>query len=115
MKKKFIPRTVGSYGMTAHPLIVGDTCMESDEFCTDYGKFERKGEVRHKVSRELIRVRADLSDTWFSIPATTTTEHGYVTAQEEVDSRQELVFIPHTNQLDETPAQYRARWRKDSK
>ena len=116
MKKKFIPRTVGYYGMTAHPLIVGDTCMESDELCTDYGKFERKGEVRHKVSRELIRVRADLADTWFSIPATSDIEHGYVTAQENPDGiRGELVFIPHTNQLDETPAQYRARCRKDSK
>jgi hypothetical protein len=115
MKKKFIPRTVGHYFSVARPLIVGDTCIESEELCTDYGKFERKGEVRHKVSHELVLVRADLPDTWFSIPATTTTEHGYVTAQEEVDGRRELVFIPHTNQLDETPAQYRARCRKDSK
>jgi len=115
MKKKFIPRTVGRYFSVAYPLIVGDTCIESEELCTDYGKFERKGEVRHKVSRELIRVRADIADTWFSIPATSDIEHGYVTAQEKVDGLRELVFIPHTNQLDETPAQYRARCRKDSK
>jgi len=28
---------------------------------------------------------------------------------------EEMVFVPHTNQLKETPAQYRARCRKDSK
>ena len=113
MKKKFIPRTVGRYLSVAHPLIVGDTCIESEELCTGYGKFERKGEVRHRMSGELVRVRADLSDTWFSIPATTATEHGFVLLS--CLGGEEMVFIPHTNQLDETPAQYRARCRKDSK
>jgi len=109
MKTKFTARTVGNYGCSAHPLVFGVTQIESEGFCTDYGRFERKGEVRHVLSKALVRVRADIADTWFSTPATTTTESGYVTLREE-----ELVFIPYTSQS-ETPVQYRARIRKDSR
>ena len=109
MKTKFTARTVGNYGCSAHPLILGVTQIESEGLCTDYGRFERKGEVRHVLSKQLVRVRADISDTWFSIPATTATETGYVTSRGD-----ELVFIPHTSQS-ETPVQYRARVRKESR
>jgi len=109
---KFIPRIVGSYGMIAHPIENGVTCLESECLCTYHGKFERKGVVRHKISQELIRVRADVADTWFSIPATTATEHGFIVVKDDRSDNKELTFIPHTDQLKETPAQYRSRIRK---
>ena len=114
MKTKFTARTVGNYGCSAHPLILGVTQIESEGLCSDYGRFERKGEVRHVLSKQLVRVRADIADTWFSIPATTATENGYVTSREEADGSKELVFIPYTSQ-NERPAQYRARVRKESR
>lgn len=69
----------------------------------DYGQFRRKGKVFHRDTGKLIPVRADIADTWFSIPATTATEHGFVSIN--TDSG-ELQFTPHTEQT-QTPAEYR--------
>ena len=75
--------------------------------CSDYGKFERRGLVRHAKTGALVRVRMDIPDTYFSIPATTETEHGYVTTKELATLDQtEWEFRPHTEQT-QTPAQFR--------
>lgn len=84
--------------MTAHPMWAGETCIEGESLCSDYGQFRRKGLVRHEKTRELVRVRADIPDTWFSIPATTESEHGFVTSREDAEGNAEFLFIPHTEQ-----------------
>ena len=101
------PRIGNYYGMAIHPLIMGATWVEGEMWCTDYGQFRRRGLVRHSVTKALVRVRCDVPDTYFSIPATTDTEHGYVTT---ADSG-ELEFRPHTTQ-DQTPAEFRKETRK---
>lgn len=101
------PRIGNCYGMPVHPLTQGATWLEGEMWCTDYGQFRRRGLVRHSGTKELVRVRADVADTFFSIPATTDTEHGYVTG---ADSG-ELEFRPHTSQ-EQTPAQFRKELRK---
>jgi len=103
---KYIPR-IGNYlGMTIHPLIMGDTWMEGELWNTDYGQFRRRGLVRHSVTKKLVRVRADVPDTVFSIPATTAEEHGFLAC---LDGK--LEFRPHTTQ-DFSPAEYRKEVRK---
>ena len=108
--KSFTPRTSGCYGMTAHPMRAGETCLESETLCSDYGQFARRGLVRHEKTRELVRVRADIPDTWFSIPATTKNEHGFVTSRENENGEAELLFVPHTEQT-KNPAQFRKETR----
>jgi hypothetical protein len=75
---------------------------------SDYGQFRRKGKVFHRVTGKLVSVRADISDTWFSIPATTVAEHGFLSMNDET---KELQFTPHTEQT-ETPAQFRKSLKK---
>jgi hypothetical protein len=66
--------------------------------------------VRHETTGELVRVRLDIPDTWFSIPATTKNEHGFVTSREDAAGAAEFLFIPHTHQS-QTPAQFRKETR----
>lgn len=108
--KSFTPRTSGIYGMVAHPVWAGETCIEGECLCTDHGKFERRGLVRHEKTKGLVRVRLDIPDTWFSIPATTATEHGFVTSREDAAGAAEFLFVPHTEQT-KTPAQFRKETR----
>jgi hypothetical protein len=104
--KSFTPRTSGAYGMVSHPMRAGLTCIESEYLCSGYGQFARRGLVRHEKTRELVRVSLDIPDTWFSIPAVTKTEHGFITSREDESGAAELLFVPHTDQT-RTPAQFR--------
>jgi hypothetical protein len=54
------------------------TRIDREECCTDYGQFRRKGLALYEDTDRLVSVRADIPDTWFTIPAHTATEHGYV-------------------------------------
>lgn len=99
--KKFGPRTIGCYGSSCPPLVAGPTWLESEQVQSDYGQFQRRGLVRHVYSRRLVRVWADIPDTYFSIPATTQKESGYVSNDED-----ELVFTPYEDQS-QTPAEFR--------
>ncbi len=105
-KNSYEPHIGRCYGMDVLPVRQGDTWIEGEMMCTDYGQFRRRGLVRHSVSGELVRVRCDIPDTYFSIPATTATEHGYVTGTETG-----FEFRPHADQT-ESPVQYRAGVRK---
>ena len=109
---KFAPRTVVFVGMPAHPLIHGATWIESEMIQTDYGQFRRRGLVRHEKTEQLVRVRADIADTYFSIPATTDREHGYVTLRDCGEYGSDLVFVPHTYKTTQTPAEFRKETRK---
>lgn len=102
MKKLPQPRTGNFMGMPILPTTQGPTWLEGEMMCSDYGQFRRRGYVRHSVSKVLVLVRCDISDTFFSIPATTEREHGYVCGDNG-----EYEFRAHTEQT-ETPAQYRA-------
>lgn len=104
--KPFIPRTRGTYGQTAVPFVTGGTVIESETLCTDYGRFERRGVVRHEKTSALVDVRLDVADTYFSIPATTARESGFVTVRDFGEYGADLVFVPHTAQ-NQTPAEYR--------
>lgn len=84
------------------------TSIDLEEKCRDYGTFARKAKAFHSKTGELVTCRADIADTFFSIPATTETEHGYVTIRNDG----ELEFRPHTEQS-ETPAEYRKQYKKD--
>jgi len=108
MSKNYLPRTGNFYGMAITPVTMGATWVEGEMMCTDYGQFKRRGLVRHAKTKELVRVQCDIPDTFFSIPATTTTEHGYVTGN---DDTKEFEFRPHTEQK-QTPAEYRKKVRR---
>ena len=84
------------------------THLMPEDVQNSYGQFRRKGAVFHRDTGKLVSVRADIADTWFSIPATTATEHGFVSIN--TDSG-ELQFIPHTEQT-QTPAEYRKSVKK---
>jgi len=83
------------------------TWIDPEEVCSDIGQFRRKGEARHEDTGELVRIRASTPDTFFSIPATTDKQHGFVTSDDGV-----LVFNPHTDQ-DISPKEYRRRHARD--
>ena len=83
------------------------TWIEAEEACTDYGQFKRRARAIHEKTNELVDCRADIPDTYFSIPATTKTEHGFITSRDGG----ELVFIPHTEQT-QTPAEFRKATKK---
>ena len=85
------------------------TFIESEEKCRDYGYFSRKATVFHSVTNELVKCIATIPDTFISIPATTKTEHGYITSRDDG----ELEFRPHTNQTEQTPAEFRKQYKKD--
>ena len=104
---RYEPRVGNCYGMKVHPVIAGKTWIEGEMWCTDYGQFRRRGLVRHSVTKELVKVRCDVPDTYFSIPATTDTEHGYVSGTDEP----EFEFRPHTDQT-LTPAEFRKATKK---
>ena len=97
-----LPRIGRHYGTKIPPVLMGTTWIEGEEWNTDYGQFQRRGLVRHSVTKELVKVRLDVPDTYFSIPATTDTEHGYVTSTET-----EFEFRPHTDQKGMTPVEFR--------
>jgi hypothetical protein len=84
------------------PVKDGQTWIDPEEVQTDYGQFRRNALVYHKVTGELIKCRADIPDTFFSIPATTKTECGYISAREDG----EFEFRPYTEQT-QTPVEYR--------
>lgn len=110
MRKKYLPRIGNYYGMQVLPVIQKDTWIEGEMWCTDYGQFRRRGLVRHSKTGELVKCRLDIPDTVFSIPATTDTEHGYVTGNDNG----EFEFRPHTDQS-ASPVQFRKNYRKDCK
>ena len=113
MKTKFpyFPRTVGLYGCSAPAFTKNSTWVESEMLCTDHGKFERRGLVRHTQTDELVKVRVDVPDTYFSAPATTKTEHGYMTVIDLKEYGVELHFIPHTDQ-NQSPSNFLKETRK---
>ena len=107
---KWKARTCSFYGMLVPPVHNGRTWIEVEEMCRDYGQFRRRGLVIHSKTLELVQVRMDISNTFFSIPATTEKEHGYVTSA----YNGEFEFRPHTDQT-KTPVEFRKQYRKDCK
>lgn len=105
---KYEPRIGQCYGMPVTPVKAGSTWIEGEMWCSDYGQFRRRGLVRHAITNELVKVRCDIPDTFFSIPATTNTEHGFVMGTDEP----EFKFVPHTDQEGLTPAEYRKSVKK---
>lgn len=86
-----------------------DTWVDSEEVCSDIGQFRRKFRAIHQDTRCVVRGKAAVADTFFSIPATTVKEHGFLTNENGV-----LVFVPHTDQS-QTPADYRKECRQQCK
>lgn len=84
------------------------THIETEEKCTDIGQFRRNAIVFHKDTGELVTCRATIPDTYFSIPATTDTQHGYIGIRDDG----ELEYRPHDSQ-DVSPADYRKQYAKD--
>ena len=95
------PRIGSFYGMAVRSVEMGETWIEGEEWNTDYGQFRRRGLVRHSNTKELVKVRVDVPDTYFSIPSTTDEEHGYVTSTDD-----EFEFRPHTDQT-MSPVEFR--------
>ena len=86
------------------------TSIQSEEVQSDYGQFRRKALAFHQKTGELVKCRGDIPDTFFSIPATTKTETGYITGRDDG----ELEFRPYTDQS-QSPAAYRKQYKKDCK
>jgi hypothetical protein len=87
------------------------TRIDPEEKCKDYGYFTRNALVFHCKTGELVRCKASIPDTFFSIPATTKDEHGYIGLRDDG----EFEFRPHTDQSNQSPAEYRKQYRKDCK
>lgn len=107
MKRSFM-----FYGMKveAHYYDRG-TWIDPEERCCDIHNFSRQAMALHHETGELLRCKATINDTWFSTPATTDTQHGYITGAGSEDGKERwLEFRPHTDQT-MTPAQ----WRRDYK
>ena len=85
------------------------TYIDPEEKCKDYGYFSRRAKVFHCKTNELVICQASISDTFFSIPATTKDEHGYIAVRDDG----ELEFRPHTDQSNQSPAEYRKQYKKD--
>lgn len=83
------------------------TWIDAEMVCSDIGQFRRRGKVRHCKTGQLVSVLGAIPDTYFSIPATTKTEHGYVTSADDGA----LEFRPHTEQT-QSPAEYRKEYRR---
>jgi hypothetical protein len=83
------------------------TFVDPEEVCSDIGQFRRRFKAFHHKTGELVKGKCAIADTFFSLPATTDTEHGYVTSRDDG----ELEFRPHTDQS-ETPAEYRKAYHK---
>ena len=84
------------------------TSIQSEEVQNDYGHFGRIARAFHKDTGEIVNCRADIPDTFFSIPATTKDQHGCITGRDDG----ELEFRPHTNQT-QTPASFRNQYKKN--
>jgi hypothetical protein len=87
------------------------TSIDCEEVCSDIGQFRRKFKAFHCKTGELVKGVGAIPDSFFSIPATTDKEHGYVTMRHDG----ELEFRPHTAQDNLTPAEYRRQYRRKSK
>ena len=70
------------------------TSVDPEEKQTDYAQFRRRFKAYHAGTGHLVSGKADIPDTWFSIPAVTKQECGYLTFREDG----ELEFRPYTNQ-----------------
>ena len=86
------------------------TFVDPEEKCSDYGQFRRKFKAFHEETGELVIGMATIPDTFFSIPATTKEQHGYVTGRDDG----ELEFRPHTDQS-QSPVEFRKQYKKDCK
>ena len=109
MSKSILKPRIGNlYGTPILPVygLSKRTWIEGEMWNTDYGQFRRRGLVFHSKTKELVKVRLDVPDTYFSIPATTLTEHGYVTSDDTG-----FVFRPHDSQA-ETPAEFRKKLKR---
>jgi hypothetical protein len=83
------------------------TKIDPEEKCKDIGCFSRNAVAFHKNTGKLVRCKATIPDTWFSVPATTKDECGYLTGRDDG----ELEFRPYTNQT--PPAEFRKQYKKD--
>lgn len=84
------------------------TWIDREERCRHIGSFARRATVFHSVTGKLVNCRAAIPDTVFSIPATTATEHGFITGRDDG----ELEFVPHIVQR-ESPEDFRKSYRKN--
>jgi hypothetical protein len=87
------------------------TFIDREEKCTKIGQFSRKSKAFHSKTNQLVICMATIPDTFFSIPATTEDEHGYIGLRDDG----ELEFRPHTDQGGITPDQYRKNYKKGCK
>ena len=109
MKKTPVPY-ITSYHRRVEPWIHSDgSWIEGEEMCRDIGLFRRRAWVTHSKTNKMILCKAAIPDTYFSIPATTETEHGYIAVKEGGIG---LEFRPHTEQT-QSPADYRKQYKKD--
>jgi hypothetical protein len=106
MANKYKPRIGQSYGMRVLPIELDNTWIEGEMMNDDYGQFHRRGYVMHSITKKLIRIRCDIADTAFSIPATTNNEYGYVNCKDNY-----FEFIPYKEQT-LTPEKYRQSIKK---
>lgn len=80
------------------------TWLDHEEECTDYDQFARKGvailDQGEAESEELVDVRADIPDTFFTIPAYAVDKKenpvyiGYITSG-NVEQKPDFIFVPY--------------------
>lgn len=103
--------TVDILQQILHSFSAMKTFIDSEEVCTDIGQFRRRALAIHSKTGQLVACKAAVADTFFSIPAVTPTEHGYITGGRDDG---ELEFRPHTDQT-MTPTKYKKDYRRRCK
>lgn len=110
MKSKLTPQKIGMFGMAAFPITAGPTWLDSEVVQSDYAQFRRRGIVRHALTNALIPIWADMPDTYFSTPAITKNEAGYISITEcRPDYGDYLTFHPYK---DKKPGELKKELRK---
>lgn len=69
------------------------TFLRDEEVCYPDGKMRRKGAAIHAESGRLVAVRAGIADTYFTVPARSGKERGFLTVEEDGEGRF-IVFHP---------------------
>lgn len=91
------------------------TWIDSEDIQTDYGQFRRRFVAYLEDLVKPVVGRADIPDTYFSIPATVENSGGIKAAKGYVTIKQgALVFVPYADQT-ESPKEFRKRIKQESR
>ena len=84
-----------------------ETFLEDEEKCKEVFSFSRKFSAFHSQTKRKVKGSATIADTYFTIPATTATQYGFLSSRADG----ELEFTPFSVQL-VTPKEFQKQYKK---